>query len=186
MTSGTTRTVTDPNANGSAKFYRVQITRAGAPGVVVMSDPVGFLTRSSLSNSDTYYSIPFTRPPDFVGAIQSVGASINTIASTSTITVAGAPWVQNQFVYVPGTQPKHYYALIGSAGGPKEGHSYFVTANTNNTVTVDTSGDNLAGVPGTAQLLLIPYWTPDTLFPLTLRMWLLRRRPQRRYTKLKF
>lgn len=126
----------------------------------VVSDPVGFLTTSCLGNSDTFVSIPFTRPPEFAGAIQSVAGSI--------ITVTGTPgWSGNQFVYAAGPQPKHYYALIGSGGAsnPKEGHTYFVSANGSNTLTVSATGDNLTGITANTQVLLIPYWTPATVFP---------------------
>ena len=73
----------------------------------------------------------------------------------------------NEFVYAAGTQPKRYYVLIGPAANPKEGHTYFINSNTNNQLTVDTTQDNLTGIPsnGTVQLLVIPYWTPATLFP---------------------
>jgi len=126
----------------------------------VVSDPVGFLTTSCLMNSDTFVSVSFTRPPEFVGAIQSVAGSI--------ITVTGTPgWSGNQFVYAGGPQPKHYYALIGSGGAsnPKEGHTYFVSANGSNTLTVNATGDNLTGITANTQVLLIPYWTPATVFP---------------------
>ena len=129
----------------------------------VTSDPVGFTTASSLSNSDTLLSIPFTRPPEFTGAIQSVSGSI--------ITVAGTPgWTNNQFVYnAPSGQIKTYFALIGAGGAsnPKEGHIYFVSANGANTLTVDTSADNLSGIVVNTQVILIPYWTPATIFPAT-------------------
>jgi uncharacterized protein (TIGR02597 family) len=124
----------------------------------VATDPVGFTTVSCLGNSDTFVSVPFTRPSEFVGAIAS--------AAGSTITVSGTPWVANQFVYVAGTQPKHYYALIGpGTSNPKEGHIYFVSGNGANTLTVDTTQDNLTGIVPNTQILVIPYWTPATLFP---------------------
>ncbi|MEP6602873.1 MAG: TIGR02597 family protein [Spartobacteria bacterium] len=130
---------------------------------VVTSDPVGFTTTSLLGSSDTYVSTPFTRLPDFVGAIQSVGTP-----TASTITVNPAPgWTPSQFVYAAGSQPKHYYALIGSGGSsnPKEGHTYLVTGNDATSLTVDTSTDLLTGVTANTQITLIPYWTPATLFP---------------------
>ena len=130
-----------------------------ATAQTVATDPVGFTTVSCLGNSDTFVSIPFTRPAEYVGAIASVGAN--------TITVSGTPWTVNQFVYAAGTQPKRYYVLIGPAANPKEGHTYFINSNTNNQLTVDTTQDNLTGIPsnGTVQLVVIPYWTPATLFP---------------------
>ena len=100
----------------SAAFAASLLPLAAVAQTSVVSDPVGFLTTSCLGNSDTFVSVPFTRPPEFVCAIQSVSGSI--------ITVTGTPgWTGNQFVYAVGAQPKHYYALIGSGGAsnPKEG-----------------------------------------------------------------
>jgi uncharacterized protein (TIGR02597 family) len=126
----------------------------------VTTEPVGLTTTSCLGNSDTYLGIPFTRPPEFTGTVQSV--------SGSTLTINGAPgWTDNRFVYVAGSQSKHYYVLIGNGGAtnPKEGHTYAVTSNGSNTLTVEISFDNLAGVVANTQVTLIPYWTPATIFP---------------------
>ncbi len=127
--------------------------------VSVATDPVGFTTVSCLGDSDTFVSVPLTRPSEYVGAIQSTAGS--------TITVSGTPWVANQFVYVPGSQPKHYYALIGpGTSNPKQGHTYFINANGTNTLTVTTTPDNdLSGIVANTQIIVIPYWTPATLFP---------------------
>ncbi len=121
----------------------------------MVTDPVGFTTTSCLSNSDTLLSVPFTRPQTFVGAILSV--------SGGTMTVSGAPgWTTNQFVYVQGSQPNHYYALLGPATttNPKEGHLYTVTANTTDSLTDDTTVDSLTGVPTNAQVVIIPLLDP--------------------------
>ena len=73
------------------------------------TDPVGYAQTTCLANSDTKLSLPFTRPPEFVGAIGSV--------SSNTITVASAPnWAANQYVYGSTTSndvSKTYYAIIG-------------------------------------------------------------------------
>ena len=132
---------------------------AGAQSVV--TEPVGFTTNTLLGNSDSFISLPFIRPPAFVGGISS--------AAGTTITVSGSPWVASQFVYAAGTQPNHYYALVGSASvaNPKEGHTYPITANTANTITVDLGQDNLTGIPANAQLSVIPNWTLATAFPAT-------------------
>ena len=126
----------------------------------VTTDPVGFTTTSCLGNSDTYLGIPFTRPPEFTGTVQSVNGS--------TLTVNGnLGWTVNQFVYSAGMQPKHYYVLIGNGGAsnPKEGHIYPVAGNGSNTLNVDATFDDLTGVTANTQITLIPYWTPATIFP---------------------
>ena len=130
-----------------------------AAQTTVATDPVGFTTVASLSDSDTVTGIPFTRPPVFVGAIASVSGSV--------ITVAGSSWAANQFVYAQGTQPNQYYALIGTGGSSnaKEGHMFPVVSNGSNTLTVDTTVEDLSGITPNTQLTLIPYWTLGTLFP---------------------
>jgi uncharacterized protein (TIGR02597 family) len=131
-----------------------------AQTATVTTDPVGFTTTPCLSNSDTYLGIPFTRPPEFTGTVRS--------ANANTLTINGTPgWTNNQFVYAAGTQPKHYYLLLGDGGttNPKEGHIYPVAGNGSNTLNVDTTFDNLTGVTANTQIILIPYWTPATIFP---------------------
>ncbi len=126
----------------------------------VVTDPVGFTTTSLVTNSDTLVATPFTRPQSFVGTVASASGNI--------LTISGSPgWTTNQFVYVQGTQPNRYYALLGAAGtaNPKEGHKYTITANAASTLTVDTTADDLTGVPANTQVVIIPYWTPATLFP---------------------
>jgi uncharacterized protein (TIGR02597 family) len=129
----------------------------------VTTDPVGLMTISCLANSDTYLGIPFTRPPEFNGTVQAISSS-----PANTLTVNGAPrWLPNQFVYAAGTQSKHYYVLLGNGGksNPKEGHVFAVTSNGSNTLTVDTTTEDLAGIAADTQLTIIPYWTPATIFP---------------------
>jgi uncharacterized protein (TIGR02597 family) len=140
-----------------------------AAGQTVTTDPVGFVQPFNgspnqinlLANSDTLVSSPFTRPPAFTGAISSIAGNV--------ITVVGSPgWTTSpqQFVYAQGTQPNHYYVLIGAiASSPsKEGHIYNVTANGSNTLTVDTTNDNLTGIPVNTQVILIPHQTLGTVF----------------------
>ena len=143
-------------------FSALALATIPARGDSVVTDPVGFTTTSALSNSDTFLSSPFTRPASFVGAIVS--------AAGNTLTISGSPgWTSNQFVYTAGTQPNHYYALVGpgSVTNPKEGHIYTITANTASTLTLDTTGDDLGGIPANAQVSVIPFWTPATIFPAT-------------------
>ena len=60
----------------AAAAETVLATAAGVFGQSpVMTDPVGFTTTSLLGNSDTYVSIPFTRPPEFVAGISSAATS---------------------------------------------------------------------------------------------------------------
>jgi uncharacterized protein (TIGR02597 family) len=143
----------------SALFIAIGNSR----GAGVTTDPVGFMpTPALMAESDTYISMPLTRAPEFVGSIQSI--------SDNVITVAQSPaWSANQFVYQSGVQSNHYYVLIGSSNSPnlKEGRSYAVTANGPNSLTVDTAQEDLSSIPQNAQVTLIPYWTPATIFPVS-------------------
>jgi uncharacterized protein (TIGR02597 family) len=125
----------------------------------VATDPVGFTTTACPANTDTYTSVPFTRPPEFVGATSA--------ATATTLTVSGTPFTANQFVYVAGTQPKHYFVLIGphASTNPKEGLFYEITGNTNNTITVNPLGDNLSTIAANTQILIVPYHSLGSLFP---------------------
>lgn len=139
------------------------IGRAARAEKAVTTDPVGSITISCLANSDTYVGIPFTRPAEFNG-------TINTISSNpaNTLTVNGVPgWLPNQFVYAAGSQSKHYYVLLGDGGIPyaKEGHVFAVTSNGSNTLTVDSTTEDLSGVTADTRLTIIPYWTPAAIFP---------------------
>jgi uncharacterized protein (TIGR02597 family) len=135
----------------------------GVTQTSVTTDPVGFTAPSCLSQSDTYVGIPFTRPAEFNGAIQAISSN-----PANTLTVKSVPgWGSDQFVYAAGTQSKHYYVLLGSGGNfnPKEGHMFRVTGNGSNTLTVDTTIEDLSGVTANTRIALIPYWTPATIFP---------------------
>jgi len=124
------------------------------------TDPVGLIATSCLARSDTFVSFPFTRPSEFIGTVRSASGNI--------ITINGTPgWSNNQFVYTPSSQPKHYYVLIGNGGttNPKEGHIYQINGNGPNALSVDATSDNLAGIVANTQVTIIPYWTLATIFP---------------------
>ncbi len=125
----------------------------------VATEPVGFTTTPAGSNSDSYLSVPFTRPPEFIGPVAN--------ASGNTIAVSGSLWTPNQFVYAPGSQRNHYFALIGNGGSSnaKEGRTYAIIGNSANSLTLDTTLDNVTGVTANTQVLVLPYWTVGTLFP---------------------
>jgi len=131
-----------------------------APAWAETTQPVGFTSVSALANSDTLYSVPLTRPSEFSGTVQSVTSSVITVAETPS-------WTNNQFVYLAGTQPKTYYVLVGGGGtsNPEEGHTYAITANGSNTLTVDTTVETLSGITANTEVTIIPYWTMATVFP---------------------
>src|SRR5438132_13959983 len=113
-----------PSARSRASFVALLFGAATftSAHVTATTDPVGFTTTTLLGSSDSFVSIPFTRPPEFIGAIAS--------ASGTTVTLVGNPLIASQFLY-GGTQHNHYYALIGpiSGTGTKEGLTFKITDN---------------------------------------------------------
>jgi len=72
----------------------------------ILTDPVGFVSGTCPTGSDTYIAAPLTRAPEFVGTVASVSGTTITVSGSAVLTT-------NQFVYTSGTQPNHYYVLIG-------------------------------------------------------------------------
>jgi len=123
----------------------------------VVTDPVGFYKIVAISNSDTFVAIPFTRPPAYMGLVESV--------SDSNVVVSGSPgWTVNQWVYpADGAASNTYYVLFRS--GQKEGAHFTIISNTADTLILDLDVENLNGVTNGTQISIIPYWTLGTVFP---------------------
>ena len=127
---------------------------------------VGFNSTTCLANSDTLVSVPFSRPPDFVGAITAV--------SSNTLTISGTTgWQNNQFVYgttltAGGTQHNTYYALIGPRPVALAGTVSLVSGT--NTVTGSgtsfstavSAGDGLVLTGSTSGYFVVASVTDDT------------------------
>jgi uncharacterized protein (TIGR02597 family) len=133
------------------------LTGAGiAKAVDACSEPTGSLAITLLTNSDTYVSIPYTRPPLFCGTVQSV--------SNSTITVQGGPgWTTGQWSQVTSNGYFPNYVVLTS--GAKEGATFIITNNSPDTLFIVASCDDLSGVGPGDQLAIIPYWSLGTVFP---------------------
>lgn len=122
----------------------------------VSTDPVGFVTLTTLSNSDTIFSTPLARAEVFRGTVGSV--------ASATVTANGTPgWTASAFAYAAGTQSNTYYLRFRT--GAKAGCFYTVTANTTTALTLDLAGDLLTGAAAGDEFALIPYWTLGTVFP---------------------
>lgn len=105
----------------------------------VNSDPVGFVTttvRAGLSNgfSSTMISPVLTAPPaDLSG---SLSGTLTSVAS-NTLIVSPAGWTNNEL--------SARFSHIMLTDGPQSGLILRITANTSNTITVNTFGLNLSG-----------------------------------------
>jgi len=131
----------------------------------VSTDPVGFVTLTTLSNSDTIFSTPLAQPEVFRGSVGTLGTvTVTATNSTTTVQASGTPgWTANAFVYASGTQSNTYYLRFRT--GAKAGCYYTVTGNTTDTLTINLAGDLLTGAAPGDQFAIIPYWTLGTAFP---------------------
>ena len=123
------------------------------------SDVVGYVKDSFNTNSDTIVTLQLQRPSELTGAVSSVSDS----GSSSILTLSSASLTANQFVYVSGSQPKTYYALV--TAGTKAGSYFPVTANGTSSLTVDNLGVPLSGTGVVTSVEVRPYWTLSSLFP---------------------
>ena len=132
---------------------------------------VGFNAVTCLANSDTLVSVPFSRPPDFIGAITAV--------SSSTLTISGTTgWQDGQFVYgttltAGGTQHNTYYALIGPRPVALAGTvslvsgTNTVTGSGTSFTTAISSGDGLVLTGGMSGYFVVASVTDDTHLVIT-------------------
>jgi uncharacterized protein (TIGR02597 family) len=111
--------------------------------------------------SDTFVSLPVTRPPVFVGVTSAAPTG-------STIPISGTPnWTTNQFVK-SGAQTDTFYVLIGansSTTNPKVGCLYTITGNDASDLSVNLAGDTITSIPAGSTVTVVPFWTLGTVFP---------------------
>jgi len=103
--------------------------------------PEGVVNVSFPAATTTYLSVPFTADPFYRGVVSSV---IAVTANTIAVDDSPAPWTAQQFV-VPaggnsGTAAMPYFVKILS--GNEMGRVLLITANTTNSLTLDTTDNN--------------------------------------------
>jgi uncharacterized protein (TIGR02597 family) len=116
--------------------------------------PVGYNKFTIQANTDNPLSVPLIRD------IASYGAVAN--FTSNSITITNGQWTPSQFVYASGIQPNTYE--VEFVTGALAGISYQVVSNTQDTVTLNTQGDDLTaeqiGTIASGDLIAIrPYWT---------------------------
>ncbi len=110
----------------------------------------------ALANSDTFISIPYLAPTEYVGTVDSF--------SNSEVIVSGSPgWANDGFVYDKDIEPKTYALWIRS--GNLEGQYYTIKKNYWNKIVVDLNGGSIAGLKTGDQIAIVPYHTLVSLFP---------------------
>jgi uncharacterized protein (TIGR02597 family) len=117
---------------------------------------VGYNTTDCLGSSDTLISVPFHRTPAFSGSVAD-GSRTTFSGVTDTFTASGTPgWSVGEF------EGSHYVKIVTGAGA---GLEVDITANTADTLTVDSSGFKGSKINPGDRFLVIPYWTLGTLLP---------------------
>ena len=107
-----------------AVFAAVFICVCVSADTTVYTPVYGVSSVSCPANADTFITIPFTRPAEFSGKVQS--AAMN--GEYLDVVVAGEPhWSANQFVYDSASQRNYYYLKFTS--GNLEGAWYNVSIN---------------------------------------------------------
>jgi uncharacterized protein (TIGR02597 family) len=107
-------------------------------------------------SSDTYVSIPFSRPAAELGRVDHV--------TGNSVRFRGAPgWTASQWVYNSDAQTNTYYLFVRS--GLLEGEYFTVTENSTDTLDLDASASDLAGLAEGDAVGIVPYWTFGTIFP---------------------
>lgn len=118
------------------------------------TDPVGAVAITLKGASDTVVAVPLTPAPAYSGLVASASAGAG---NAYNISVSGTPgWTNGQFSGL-------FYVRVTS--GTKAGMYYTVTGNTPTQLTIDSAGDNLAGLVAGDSFKVFRYWTLGTLFP---------------------
>lgn len=122
-------------------------------GESVTSEPVGAFVSAAAANSDTLISPTLTRPSAARCTVSAV--------SGATLTASGSPgWTSNAFAGAA----YHVRFLTGAL----RGQFCVVTANSNNTLTVDAAGLSLASVAAGDAFEVTPFWTLGSFLPATM------------------
>lgn len=118
--------------------------------------PGGYLETVCRPGSDTIVSVPLRREAVFAGTLASDPV---VSGNTATLAIAGSPgFSQDEF-----TQSAHVLTITGASA--RSGYSYAISGNSVDTISVDLSEFDVAGVAAGEKLIVFPMWTLDTLFP---------------------
>jgi uncharacterized protein (TIGR02597 family) len=144
--NGTISASTDTPAQ--TRFYHLDAGLAA-------SDPAGVMPVTVLGNSDSYMSIPFTRPIAESHAVAAIAGNM--------VTLSNANWATGQYVYAAGVQSNVYYARFDS--GALEGRAYNVVSNDATTLILDLGSDVLDAAAIGDAVSIVPHWSLDSAFP---------------------
>jgi uncharacterized protein (TIGR02597 family) len=116
--------------SGGIAFFWLQAGVASAQSASVSTTPVGYVgvtiqPTTSAQTTTTYVSLPFFNAPVYANAVSSI--------TSGTVTVSTSTWTTNQFAQ---TGAPYFLKIVS---GQESGRVMLITANTTNTLTVDTT-----------------------------------------------
>jgi uncharacterized protein (TIGR02597 family) len=120
-----------------------------ASAIDVFTDPVGFITLTSVGNGFSYVSLGMTQIPALRGVVNAVAGQKLTLNSTLT---------PNQYIG-PGGATQFFIEITS---GPNAGLTDDIISN--DTAAVYTASDDSAQVAATETFKIYPHWTLDTAF----------------------
>ncbi len=138
-----------------ATFAVAAVATVAIPAIaadMVLTEPIGFNKITCLANSDTIVGVPLRQQ----GSIATrLSAAPDTNGESATLALAHTSLPVNGL-------DRH---CLKFNGGTRDGRWYDITANSESSVTIDLNGDNLSGVTADENVIIVEYWTLDTLFP---------------------
>ncbi|QYM77955.1 TIGR02597 family protein [Horticoccus luteus] len=122
--------------------------------VDVASAPVGYVNITLLRASDTIVAVPLAAGIAYSGRITSI---LPSAGGQFIVKVSGAPaFASDQF-------KQFYYLRIGT--GARHGAYFTIVANTADTLTLDSEGNDYSALAVGDTIKIRRYWTLGTLFP---------------------
>lgn len=117
---------------------------------------IGFNRITCPAKSDTLVSVPFMKHPVKASDSLASAPNLSTTGQAILSLASSGNWTTNEF------KGKSY---VRFTSGAKAGHWYDILANTNSTLTIDLNGETGSALASGDALMVIEYWTLNTLFP---------------------
>lgn len=117
---------------------------------------IGFNRVTCPAKSDTLVSVPFMKHPVNVSDSLASAPNLSTTGQAILSLASSGNWTTNEF------KGKSY---VRFTSGAKAGHWYDILANTDSTLTIDLNGETGSALASGDTLMVVEYWTLNTLFP---------------------
>ena len=117
---------------------------------------IGFNRVTCPAKSDTLVSVPFMKHPVKASGSLASAPNLSTTGQAILSLTSSGNWTTNEF------KGKSY---VRFTSGAKAGQWYDIIGNTVSTLTIDLNGENGSALASGDALMVVEYWTLNTLFP---------------------